>query len=69
MTEKIRHAYLNEELHDLVIQLDGGGAMVRIAPGQTVHEAAHMLRELAEMLERGAKERATQAPPPAPHHR
>jgi hypothetical protein len=70
MLEKIKYASLMQTPpYDFTIQLDGGGACVRIAPGQSVHEAAHILRTLAELLERGAAERATQPPPPATHPR
>ena len=56
--EKVKSIHISET-GDLVVQLDGGGASVRITPGERVDVAAHQLRSLAEMLERSVACRDT----------
>jgi hypothetical protein len=57
MIEKMQYIHLDTERGDLVVQLDGGGAMQAFRPGMPVEQVVDHLRMLALLLERGAEER------------
>lgn len=61
MSEKVQRVEYRDG--ELAVHLTGGGAMQKIPLGASVEQAVMGLRDLALLLERGARDRA----PPGPH--
>ena len=57
MSERLVYVRMDDERGELIVQMDGGGAMQPLRRGMRVEDVVGHLRLLAETLERGAAER------------
>jgi hypothetical protein len=63
VSERLVYVRMDDERGELIVQLDGGGAMQKFGRGMCVEQVVSHLRTLAWLLESGAQQRQEQRPP------